>query len=153
MTVKIIDIPKEYEDEVYEWYDEDIYSNTMLSIIRIMKSLNDNPDAIRSIISEFPSLICAIDNPSMELKQVCQGYCLKFANNLTEDEVVGLLIDRYCDFENFTETNKKKIDNIINGELALSWLEADYIDLSDLDRYKSCDWYNETVRIFKLGNT
>jgi len=152
MPVKIIDVPKECEGEVYEWHDGDLCRDTINSLIRIMKSLRDNPDAIRSIILEFPILICIIDNPSKELKQVCQGYCLKFANNLTDDEVVGMLTGRYCEFEHLTEVGKKKIDSMISSEHALSWLEANIITLSDLERYKSCDWYVETVRLFKLGN-
>jgi len=154
MTVRIIDIPKEHEDELYALYTEAPYE-MVSQLVGLMSTLKDNNDALCEIVKCFPGLISVIDNPSDNIKsRVPDKYYLKFANNLTETEILNMI---ECEFiDDFVDksfgSNRETLDNMMASGYALIWLEAGDIDLSDLDRYKSCDWYDETVRLFKLGN-
>jgi len=154
MAIKIMDMPKEYEDELYALYTEAPYE-IVSQLVGLMSSLKDNEEALCEIVKCFPGLISVIDNPSDKIKSgMPDKYYLKFANNLTETEISDMIKCEFIDdfIVESSGNNRKTLDNMISGEYALSWLESGNIDLSDLDRYKSCDWYGETVRLFKLGN-
>jgi len=151
MSVKIIDVPKEHIGEVYDVLSDTPQCMIVEQMIELADRLKDDDSAIEHLVDIFPVVISVIDNPSVNLKNRCIPYYLKFANNLTEGEIFGVVED--CDdfITTVTGKNRETIDNMINAEIAFAWLSNGHVTVKDLDRYKDRDWYENTIKLYKLG--
>jgi len=119
----------------------------------ILREFSGSPEMITTILEAFPFLISMVKNPSSELKDtLSECEALRYADNLTEFEMKDLIESASVYIEEETGRNHELISNMINTEIALDWLEAGTLSISDLDTYKDCSWYGDAVRLYKLGN-